>query len=169
METTAKRIHPLIAGAAASVTLFSALGAAAILGWLPTSHGTIAAPAQISAAPTAANAPAAVMAQPQVASSTAVLESAERKPVIHHHHVVRPAAPAYTQVAQSEPVAQYSAPAVQQPAPVAHNSPVGIGVGAVLGGLVGSQIGGGNGKTLATIAGAVGGGYVGNEIAKRNQ
>jgi uncharacterized protein YcfJ len=41
-------------------------------------------------------------------------------------------------------------------------------VGAVLGGLLGSQVGGGNGKTLAAIAGAVGGGYLGNEIAKRN-
>jgi uncharacterized protein YcfJ len=109
------------------------------------------------------------MTQPQVAASNAVSESIERKPAIHHHHVVRHVAPTYAQVAQPEPVNQYATPAVQQSAPVAHNSPVGIGVGAVLGGLVGSQIGGGNGKTLATIAGAVGGGYVGNEIAKRNQ
>jgi uncharacterized protein YcfJ len=34
--------------------------------------------------------------------------------------------------------------------------------------LIGNQVGGGNGKTLATIAGAVGGGYIGNEVAKRN-
>jgi uncharacterized protein YcfJ len=38
----------------------------------------------------------------------------------------------------------------------------------VVGGLLGNQVGGGNGKTLATIAGAVGGGYLDNEIAKRN-
>jgi uncharacterized protein YcfJ len=38
----------------------------------------------------------------------------------------------------------------------------------VVGGLLGNQVGGGNGKTLATIAGAVGGGFLGNEIAKRN-
>jgi uncharacterized protein YcfJ len=37
----------------------------------------------------------------------------------------------------------------------------------VVGGLLGNQVGGGKGKTLATIAGAVGGGYLGNEIAKR--
>ena len=43
-----------------------------------------------------------------------------------------------------------------------------MGVGAVVGGLLGNQVGGGNGKTLATIAGAVGGGYLGNEIAKKN-
>jgi uncharacterized protein YcfJ len=35
--------------------------------------------------------------------------------------------------------------------------------------LIGNQVGGGNGRKLATIAGAIGGGYVGNEIAKRNQ
>ncbi len=76
-------------------------------------------------------------------------------------------APAPARVAQSsshhQPVRNYQT----QPAQ-AKNSPVGIGVGAVIGGLVGSQIGNGNGRTLATIAGAVGGGYVGNEVAKRN-
>ena len=72
-------------------------------------------------------------------------------------------------MAQAESVRQDSpAPAYQQPAPVAQNSPLGIGIGAVVGGLLGSKVGGGNGRTLAAIAGAVGGGYVGNEIAKRN-
>ena len=77
--------------------------------------------------------------------------------------------PTQSSPTQSSP-AQYSpAPAYQQPAPVAHYSPLGIGLGAVVGGLLGTQVGGGNGRTLATIAGAVGGGYLGNEIAKRNQ
>jgi uncharacterized protein YcfJ len=39
----------------------------------------------------------------------------------------------------------------------------------VVGGLIGNQVGSGNGRKLATIAGAVGGGYVGNEIAKNQQ
>ncbi len=45
----------------------------------------------------------------------------------------------------------------------------GLGVvgGAVVGGLVGSQIGGGNGKSVATVLGAVGGGVAGNEVEKR--
>jgi outer membrane lipoprotein SlyB len=48
-------------------------------------------------------------------------------------------------------------------------SPSGVGVvgGAVVGGLLGNQVGSGNGRTLATIAGAVGGGYAGNEVEKR--
>lgn len=45
----------------------------------------------------------------------------------------------------------------------------GLGVvgGAVVGGLVGSQIGGGSGKNVATVLGAVGGGVAGNEVEKR--
>ena len=47
----------------------------------------------------------------------------------------------------------------------------GIGVvgGAVVGGLLGSAIGGGTGKKLATVGGAVAGGYAGNEIEKRQR
>jgi outer membrane lipoprotein SlyB len=44
---------------------------------------------------------------------------------------------------------------------------VGIVGGAVVGGLLGNQVGGGSGKTLATVGGAVAGGYVGNEVQKK--
>ncbi|WP_426286755.1 MULTISPECIES: glycine zipper 2TM domain-containing protein [Luteibacter] len=49
------------------------------------------------------------------------------------------------------------------------NRLIGTGVGAVAGGLIGNQVGGGKGKTLATVAGAVGGGYAGNRIQKSHQ
>ncbi|WP_036139753.1 glycine zipper 2TM domain-containing protein [Luteibacter sp. 9135] len=49
------------------------------------------------------------------------------------------------------------------------NRLIGTGVGAVAGGLLGNQVGGGKGKTLATVAGAVGGGYAGNQIQKNHQ
>ena len=39
----------------------------------------------------------------------------------------------------------------------------------MIGGLLGHQIGGGNGKKLATVAGVIGGGMLGNEIANRNK
>jgi len=47
----------------------------------------------------------------------------------------------------------------------------GLGVigGAVVGGLLGNQVGGGSGKKLATVGGAVAGGYAGNEIEKRSK
>ena len=43
---------------------------------------------------------------------------------------------------------------------------VGIVGGAVVGGLLGHQVGGGTGKTVATVAGAAAGGYAGNEVQK---
>lgn len=39
--------------------------------------------------------------------------------------------------------------------------------GAVVGGLLGNQVGGGTGKTLATVGGAAAGAYAGNEVQKR--
>lgn len=45
----------------------------------------------------------------------------------------------------------------------------GTAVGAVVGGLLGNQVGGGNGKKIATVAGAVGGGYAGNQVQGRMQ
>ena len=46
---------------------------------------------------------------------------------------------------------------------------VGMGTGAVLGGLIGNQVGGGNGKKLATVAGIIGGGYLGNQMIAPNR
>lgn len=49
----------------------------------------------------------------------------------------------------------------------------GTGLGAVAGGitgaLLGTQIGNGNGRTVATVAGAAGGAYAGNEIEKNTR
>lgn len=59
---------------------------------------------------------------------------------------------------------------------VSHSAPpqdqhqiAGTAIGAVVGGLVGHQIGGGKGRTLATVAGAVGGGYAGKRIQESRQ
>ena len=40
--------------------------------------------------------------------------------------------------------------------------------GAVSGGLLGNQVGGGSGKKAATVAGAVAGGVIGNQVDKRH-
>lgn len=45
----------------------------------------------------------------------------------------------------------------------------GTAIGAVVGGLLGNQVGGGNGKKIATVAGAVGGGYAGNKVQENMQ
>ncbi len=50
-----------------------------------------------------------------------------------------------------------------------HDRVAGTAIGAVAGGLIGHQLGGGNGKTALTIGGAVAGGYAGNQIQKHRQ
>lgn len=46
---------------------------------------------------------------------------------------------------------------------------LGMAVGGVAGGLLGNQIGHGGGRAVATVAGAAGGAYVGNEIEKSSR
>jgi uncharacterized protein YcfJ len=45
----------------------------------------------------------------------------------------------------------------------------GTAIGAVAGGLLGSTVGGGKGKTVATIGGAAAGGYAGNQVQANMQ
>ena len=124
----------------------SGLGIAAMTGVLPNSHGYTA---QSTQTPTVAE-----PVQPKAVPHNTVLHAAARTQ------------PMTTgQVARNEP----AAPAAPAAKPAPHNSPIGIGVGAVIGGVLGNQVGSGDGKTLATIAGAIGGGYIGNEVAKKNQ
>jgi uncharacterized protein YcfJ len=59
---------------------------------------------------------------------------------------------------------------------VTHQRPVkdqnriaGTALGAVVGGLLGNQVGGGRGKTVATVAGAAAGGYAGNKTQEHMQ
>lgn len=151
------RIHPVIAVAAASVTLVSLLGIAALTGILPSSHGSGVNTPGLASQNSYESAPTPVVAQ---------------KPAVHHaaNNLANHTQQSNGQLAQGEGQQQAAPAPVQQKQAVAqHNSPIGIGVGAVIGGLLGNQVGSGDGKTLATIAGAVGGGYVGNEVAKRNQ
>lgn len=60
--------------------------------------------------------------------------------------------------------------AVQKQAPVKDtNKLTGTIAGAVVGGLLGNQVGGGTGKKIATVAGAAAGGYAGNKIQDNMQ
>jgi uncharacterized protein YcfJ len=161
-----KRIHPLVAVAAASVTLFSLLGIAAITGVLPISHSANVEAAASSAPDRGQTSRAdALNAQDEAPVSKHVPKAA------HQNQTARVQQPAMqpdgTDPVQRSPAAAPATQAAHKSAP--QNSPVGIGVGAVVGGVLGNQVGSGDGKTLATILGAVGGGYVGNEIAKKNQ
>ncbi|MDP3540251.1 MAG: glycine zipper 2TM domain-containing protein [Azonexus sp.] len=52
-----------------------------------------------------------------------------------------------------------------------NESSIGVGTiaGAVIGGLIGHQVGDGKGNTAATVIGAAGGALIGHEIERRNQ
>ncbi len=45
----------------------------------------------------------------------------------------------------------------------------GMAIGGVAGGLLGHQVGGGKGKTIATVAGAAGGAYAGKKVQENQQ
>jgi uncharacterized protein YcfJ len=206
MNTTATRIHPLMAAAAASVIIVSLTGAAAITGMLPSSRSApepqavmtpaagmplaapqyqttagpqYPAPAAAAQYPAPAAAPMVVSAAPgtttyvQAANAPAVIVRQEPAPVVKQVVVQKPRVVeriVERRVVEHHPVRQVNhyepsyrpAPATAQP------NYVGIGTGAVIGGLIGNQVGGGNGKKLATLAGIIGGGYLGNQIANRN-
>jgi uncharacterized membrane protein YebE (DUF533 family) len=82
---------------------------------------------------------------------------APRPRTVQHHHT------SYAQNNYARNDGYYA------PAPRSAPQPnyIGIGTGAVIGGLIGNQVGGGNGKKLATVAGIIGGGYLGNQMINR--
>jgi uncharacterized protein YcfJ len=181
-QTTTSRIHPLIAAAAVSVIVVSVTGAAAITGLLPSSHSApdvALTPAQTSPTYAATWAPAAapVGSAPQAAVPAApaayaqpVVAAAQPAPVVIKETVIREV-PVH-HVAKARPVQHYArndtyyAPAAR-PAPQPNY--LAIGTGAVVGGLVGNQVGNGNGRKLATVAGIIGGGFLGNQVANQNR
>jgi uncharacterized protein YcfJ len=86
--------------------------------------------------------------------------------------------PAYAEVLSTEPMVQtVKTPrqvckdvVVSRKAPVRDRDRIaGTAVGALVGGLLGNQIGAGSGRTVATIGGAAAGGYAGNRIEKNVQ
>jgi uncharacterized protein YcfJ len=192
----ASRIHPLFAAAAVSVIALSATGIAALTGILPSSKAEPAAqavPASLSAQPTigarqpfdaqqlvaaqlAAQQPSSqALQQPAISPAPAPAPAVQAKPerVVVREIVYREPPPRkrVREASGDSYQARHQQP-VQAPAPAAQESKpnyVAIGTGAVIGGLIGNQVGGGNGKKVATLAGIIGGGYVGNEIANRNR
>lgn len=177
--TPTSRIHPLMAGAAISVTVLCLVGAASIAGILPNSRGANgpAAPTAGELAAAQALSPVAApvgtplpVAAPLVAQAAPIPAPAPAPAPAVHKRVVH-----HTQVAQARPATRdddyaYREPVRQQPAPApAQPNYVGIGTGAVIGGLIGNQVGGGRGKALATVAGVIGGGMLGNAVQNQMQ
>lgn len=183
-QKTANKIHPLVAGAAISVMALSLVGVAAMTGLLPNSNSSTAPVAILaSSAPIDTdNAPDHKVKA--LAPTTEAKEFAARQHAAANEHNTPQHKP--VQKPPKKP-AQYSENAYVPPPQIAICSncgtiesiraieqaaqPNGIGAvtGAVLGGILGHQVGGGNGRKLATVAGAVGGGFAGNEVERRTR
>lgn len=181
MSAHPTKIHPLVAAAAGSVIVISLVGTAAIMDWLPGSSGDDNAPQVVAAVQP--DATAVNPAQPAEAAPAAAAQAAPAAP--KRSAPPKPVATAPAAATAPTTTAMNAPPPVAAKAPVcelcgkvvdvrtvevaAKPSGVGVVAGAVVGGLLGNQVGGGSGKTLATVAGAVGGGYAGNEIEKRTR
>jgi outer membrane lipoprotein SlyB len=163
MQTPQKfRIHPLAAGAAVAVIIASAVAVAAMTGSLPGSN----------AAPAPAQPLAAVATPVPAAPEPAAPPSAPSPSQVIAAQALATTAPQPAPVAQAAPdvpacancgVVQSIEPYQLKP----RNSTAGMIGGAVVGGLVGNQIGDGTTNAIATVGGAAGGAYLGNEIGKR--
>jgi hypothetical protein len=198
IKTTTNRIHPLMAAAAASVIIVSLAGTAAITGALPSSHSApepalLTSQAAVPAYPGAV-APQAMLqgaqqvpagyAQPVTPGYAQPMPAAYAQPVTAYAQpapapvVIRETVIKEVPVKQAAPrprvvhhtnYARHDAYYAQAPRPAPQPNYIGIGTGAVIGGLIGNQVGGGNGKKLATVAGIIGGGYLGNQMINTNR
>lgn len=158
--TSKSTTHPMMIVAAIAIVLFCLAGTAAIMGWIPSSLGSAASEGELSASDRAALASRladtdAKAAAPRVAERAAAPRKAVRDETVR--------------AAQAAPARNWcgncgNVESVREITTRAQGSGLGAAGGAVLGGLLGNQIGGGNGKKLATVAGAVGGAVVGNQV-----
>ena len=90
---------------------------------------------------------------------------AEPAPVRESH----PKAKTTTRVAQEDSASRWcgycgNVESIRTITTRAQGSGIGAAGGAILGGLLGNQVGGGHGRQLATVAGAVGGAVMGNQV-----
>jgi outer membrane lipoprotein SlyB len=181
METSTSRLHPLLTAAAISVTVFSAVGVAAITGLIPTSKGQVKEETPVAAVEAPAARPQPVPA-PQAVPAPAAKPKPVKKHVGKHTPPVAPAQPIQTAaVTELPPVAQ-APQVVQAPKPVVKPGLHGVvesvreievkgdskGLGAVGGGVAGAVLGHniGDHNKLVTVLGAAGGALLGNQIEK---
>lgn len=147
--TPNKSPHPLVWIVGIAVILFCIAGIAAVFGWIPNSLGGSKGTPAVSDA-----------GKPQVKTPKVASSKPSATPT--------PAAPP-VQIAKATPsCAQCGVvTSVKEVVTKGEGSGIGVAGGAVVGGLLGHQVGGGSGKQIATVVGAVGGAVAGNEVEKR--
>ena len=171
MDTRTRRLHPLLTAAAVSITVFSAVGVAALTGFIPHSKGQAKD-----------ETPVAAIEAPAVKSAPAPAPRPVKKAVVRHTPPPVPAPSVAYNEAPVTPVAQASQ-TVEAPKPVQKPGTYGVvesvreielkgdakGVGAVGGAIAGAVLGHniGNNNKVVTVLGAAGGGLLGNQIEKK--
>jgi outer membrane lipoprotein SlyB len=179
--TTSTRLHPLVAVAAISVTILSAVGVATMAGVIPPSKGqeqsTVQSAVELpkEVAPAISH-PAPATKKPAVRKTAAAPRPVE--PVAYREFaepVPAPISQPAPQLAQAPVVAEALKPqplpgqlATVQSVREVRESGDAKGLGAVGGGVVGGVVGNklGKGKTLFTVLGAAGGALAGHQIEK---
>lgn len=187
-------LYPMMVIAAISVILFSIVGIGTMTGYIPSAlsqkkdetvistrdndaaakQAALQAQAELQTKTSAAEAEA--LAAKAAAAKAAELKAAETVKLAEADKAKAPirrtAAPVHS---ERRAVPGKAAPAcadcgvvesVRTQEVKGQGSGLGVVGGAVIGGVLGHQVGGGRGKDLATVAGAVGGGYAGNEVEK---
>ncbi|MDO8412767.1 MAG: glycine zipper 2TM domain-containing protein [Gallionellaceae bacterium] len=148
---TPPSLHPLLWIAGLAVLLFSLVGLAALMGWIPTGNAnnpTLAQNAQPSSQP----------------NDTGLRPPPEERRSRPHK------APAEENSRTTAKAACKECGVIESIQEINHRgkgSGIGAIGGAVLGGVLGNQVGKGNGNDAATVVGAVGGAVAGNEVEKR--
>jgi outer membrane lipoprotein SlyB len=135
-------LYPIMVIAGVSVTVFSLLGTATLMGRLPAAQS-------------------AVFDHPEAAATPA--SAPQTTPTVNHATDRGKVSPAVA-CASCGTITAINATEVK-----GQGSGLGVVAGGVTGAILGNQIGNGNGRTAATLLGAAGGAYVGNEIEKNTK
>jgi outer membrane lipoprotein SlyB len=150
-ENTNARVSPVVAIAATAVTLFSLVGIGVLTGIIPSSYSKDAEQPPMETATAPAPASAQNATHPPVAKASSHTRVANAEPAR------APAACATCGTVTSVHVVEHKG----------EGSGLGAVAGGVIGGVLGNHVGGGNGRTIATVAGIAGGALAGNEVEKR--
>ena len=156
MSGTQSRVSPIVAIAAVSVIIFSAVGIGVMTGVIPNSFSKNADVAAPTPSPSGTG-----TQQPQEKQQAASRETAtpKREPA----RVAAVEAPRAAPLVCADCGKVTTVNMVEQEG---EGSGLGAVAGGVVGGVLGNQIGHGTGRKIATVAGAAGGAYVGHQAEK---
>jgi len=140
----------LVAGTAVVVVCLA--GTASLMGWLPKTHAADVESGMLAQAPAAVSVP-----------QSPVATGHQRMAAVHRQQRAEPMPPARAPSCQNCGVVE----SVREINTGGDSNGLGAAGGAVIGGLLGNQVGGGHGKQAMTVVGAIGGALAGNQIEKQ--